>query len=170
MERRVLRIPGARPSLSYRRQNMLFLAPYLLGTLVLVVVPALMTLAVSFTDYHGIQAPTWFGLDNFRRLGKTPLVRVGLYNTLVFAAAAVPLRSAGGARAGAAPRRARTGRGAVPCGCLPADGHARGGLCPGLALDLEPGLRAAEPDPGGARAAGAGLADRGGNGAGWPSC
>lgn len=77
---------------SYQRQLALFLAPYLLGTLVLVVVPALMTLAVSFTDYHGIQAPTWSGLDNFKTLLTTPLVRTGLYNTLLFAGAAVPLR------------------------------------------------------------------------------
>ncbi len=76
----------------YRRQNALFLAPYLLGTAVLVVVPALMTLAVAFTDYQGIGAPVWVGLANFRRLGATPLVRQGLYNTLVFAALAVPLR------------------------------------------------------------------------------
>jgi multiple sugar transport system permease protein len=54
-----------------------------------------MTLAVSFTDYQGIKAPTWTGLDNFRRLGTTPLVRQGLYNTLIFAVAAVPLRLLG---------------------------------------------------------------------------
>jgi multiple sugar transport system permease protein len=84
-----------RPTLSYQRQNALFLVPYLLGTLVLVVVPALMTLAVSFADYHGIRPPTWVGLENFRRLAEAPLVRVGLYNTLIFAAAAVPLRLLG---------------------------------------------------------------------------
>lgn len=80
-----------RLSLSYRGQNALFLAPYLLGTLLLVVVPALMTAAIAFTDYQGIKPPAWVGLDNFRRLS-TPLVRLGLYNTLIFAGAAVPLR------------------------------------------------------------------------------
>ncbi len=94
-KRRATRAWGRRPNLSYQRQNVLFLAPYLLGTLVLVVVPALMTLAVSFTDYHAIQPPTWAGLDNFRRLAQEPLVRRGLYNTLLFAAAAVPLRLLG---------------------------------------------------------------------------
>ncbi len=79
----------------YRRQNALFLTPYLLGSLLLVVVPALMTLAVSFTDYQGIRAPTWIGLDNFRRLAETPLVRFSLYNTLIFVVAAVPLRLLG---------------------------------------------------------------------------
>ncbi len=85
----------SRRSFSYRFQIGLFLAPYLLGTLVLVVLPALMTLAVSFTDYHAIQPPAWSGLDNFRRLSESPLVRVGLYNTVLFAGVAVPLRLLG---------------------------------------------------------------------------
>ena len=82
-------------NLSYRRQLALFLAPYLLGTLVLVVLPALATVTVSFTDYQAIQPPTWVGLDNFRRLAETPLVRLGLYNTLIFAGLAIPLRLLG---------------------------------------------------------------------------
>ena len=82
-------------NLSYRRQLVLFLAPYLVGTLVLVVLPALATMTVSFTNYQAIAPPTWTGLDNFRRLAETPLVRLGLYNTLVFAGLAVPLRLVG---------------------------------------------------------------------------
>ncbi len=104
-------------NLSYRRQLALFLAPYLLGTLVLVVLPALATVAVSFTDYSAFtnysvsRLPAWVGLDNFRRLAETPLVRLSLNNTLIFAGLAVPLRLAGGARAGAAARRAAAGTG-----------------------------------------------------------
>ena len=82
-------------NLSYRRQIALFLTPYLLGTLVLVVLPALATVAVAFTDYQAIEPPTWVGLDNFRRLAETPLVRLALNNTLVFAGLAVPLRLLG---------------------------------------------------------------------------
>lgn len=84
-----------RPRLSYRGQMVLFLVPYLLGTLILVVVPAAATLALSFTEYHAIGKPLWVGLDNFRRMSETPLVRLSLYNTLIFAAAAVPLRLLG---------------------------------------------------------------------------
>jgi multiple sugar transport system permease protein len=81
--------------LSYRGQAALFLIPYLLGTLVLVVLPALATVALSFTEYHAADSPVWVGLDNFRRLAETPLVRLSLYNTLLFAGAAVPLRLLG---------------------------------------------------------------------------
>ncbi len=86
---------GGGRGLPYRGQIALFLVPYLLGTLVLVVVPALITLAISFTNYQGIRAPIWSGLDNLRHLATTPLVRTGLYNTLIFAGAAVPLRLLG---------------------------------------------------------------------------
>src|SRR5512143_2067344 len=84
-----------RSCLSYRRKVALFLSPYLLGTLVLVVLPALATVALSFTEYHAVGRPVWAGLDNFRRLSETPLVRLSLYNTLLFAGAAVPLRLLG---------------------------------------------------------------------------
>jgi multiple sugar transport system permease protein len=80
---------------SYRAQVVLFLVPYLLGTLVLVVLPALATVGIAFTEYHAVGSPKWVGLDNFRRLAATPVVKLGLYNTLLFAGAAVPLRLLG---------------------------------------------------------------------------
>jgi multiple sugar transport system permease protein len=81
--------------LSYRKQAYLFLVPYLLGTLVLVALPALATVAIAFTDYYAVQPPAWAGLENFRRLMTSPLVRTSLYNSLVFLALAVPLRVGG---------------------------------------------------------------------------
>lgn len=84
-----------RARLSYRGQIALFLSPFLLGTLVLVVLPALATVAISFTSYHAVDTPRWAGLDNFRRLVDTPVVRLSLYNTLLFAVLAVPLRLLG---------------------------------------------------------------------------
>jgi multiple sugar transport system permease protein len=84
-----------RVHLSYRGQVALFLVPYLLGTLVLIVLPALATVAIAFTEYHAVDPPVWVGLDNFRRLSETPLVRLSLYNTLLFAGTAVPLRLLG---------------------------------------------------------------------------
>jgi len=51
-----VRLGRLRTNLSYRRQLVLFLAPYLLGTLVLVVLPALATVTVSLTNYQAIGA------------------------------------------------------------------------------------------------------------------
>lgn len=86
--------PARRP-LTYQGRALLFLVPYLLGTLVLVVVPAAMTVFTAFTRYSGIAAPVWTGLENLRRITQTPLIRLSLYNTLVFVGLSVPLRLVG---------------------------------------------------------------------------
>ncbi|MGN9810109.1 carbohydrate ABC transporter permease [Micromonospora sp. BQ11] len=68
------------------------LAPYLLGLVGLVLLPALVTLALAFTEYDLLRPPTWVGLDNLIALADDPIFRVALLNSLVFALIAVPLR------------------------------------------------------------------------------
>jgi multiple sugar transport system permease protein len=80
---------------SYQRQIRLLLAPYLIGMALLVALPALATVAIVFTDYDAVQRPIWVGLDNFRRLIESPLVRLSLSNTVIFLILAVPLRLLG---------------------------------------------------------------------------
>jgi multiple sugar transport system permease protein len=49
------------------RTGLLFLAPWLIGVLVLQLYPLIATLIYSFTDYNGLQfPPNWVGLANFR--------------------------------------------------------------------------------------------------------
>jgi len=81
--------------LSYRGQMLLFLAPFFLGTLVLVVLPALATVALAFTTYYGIAPPTWAGLASLQRVTENPLIRRSLFNSMVFLGLAVPLRLLG---------------------------------------------------------------------------
>ena len=69
--------------------------PYLLGTLILTVVPVLATVAVAFTEYNAVRPPQWVGLANFSRLLDSPLVRLSLRNSLAFILLAVPLRLLG---------------------------------------------------------------------------
>ncbi len=87
--------PFKRRALSYQKQNWLFLLPYLVGTLLLVVLPTLMTVAVAFTSYNAIQSPTWAGLANFKQVFESPLIRLSIRNTMIFMGLAVPLRIAG---------------------------------------------------------------------------
>ncbi|WP_091091799.1 carbohydrate ABC transporter permease [Micromonospora nigra] len=68
------------------------LAPYLVGLVGLVLLPALVTLALAFTSYDLLRPPTWVGLDNLVALGDDPIFRTALVNSLVFALIAVPLR------------------------------------------------------------------------------
>ena len=76
----------------YRRQLTFLLLPFLLGTLLLTLIPALATVGLAFTEFNTIAAPQWNGLANFPRLFASPLVRTSLYSSLYFLALAVPLR------------------------------------------------------------------------------
>lgn len=94
------KIPVSRHNLrwlltSYDGQTRLFVLPFLLGSLFLVALPALVTLGIAFTQYNAIEPPRWVGLENFRRLLESPLARVSLRNSLVFLFLAVPLRLLG---------------------------------------------------------------------------
>jgi len=87
--------PPRRRLLSYRGQMLLFLAPFLLGTLVLVALPVLATVTIAFTRYYGIAPPTWAGLANLQRVTENLLIRRSLFNSMVFLGLAVPLRLLG---------------------------------------------------------------------------
>jgi len=80
---------GAR---GYAAQARLFLAPYLVGAVVLVVLPALATVVIAFTKFRGVGGPEFVGFNNFRALFDSFYVRTGLWNTLIFVVVAVPLR------------------------------------------------------------------------------
>ena len=85
-----------------------FLAPYVLGTVLLFVVPALMTFAYAFTNHTGLARPSFNGLDNARRLAADPLFAASLRASLIHVALAVPLRLLAATGLGlllAAPRR-----------------------------------------------------------------
>ena len=68
------------------------IGPYVLGALVLLVIPAIATFAVSFYELDLLGPSRWAGLENFQRLFEDPVFREALVNSLTFAAFAVPLR------------------------------------------------------------------------------
>jgi multiple sugar transport system permease protein len=71
-----------------------FAAPFVLGVVVLVVVPLAITLGLAFTNHDALGTPRFTGLANLRRLAGDPLFRTALWNSLIFVALAVPLRLA----------------------------------------------------------------------------
>ncbi len=81
-----------------RRENLaayLFLAPWLVGLVLITVGPMLASLYLSFTDYNLLQAPTWIGLENYARMfaddrGCTTRSRV----TFIYVLVSVPLQLA----------------------------------------------------------------------------
>lgn len=88
------------------------LGPYLLGTLLLIAVPALLAFAFAFARYDGINRPTWAGLGNFRALWRDPLFWIAARNSLFFVALAVPLRVGGALALALLLARRRRGAGA----------------------------------------------------------
>ncbi|MCL4263289.1 MAG: sugar ABC transporter permease [Anaerolineae bacterium] len=53
------------PHLTYQRRLQLLLAPYAIGIVLLVVVPAVVTFALAFFHYDGLTPPRWAGTLNF---------------------------------------------------------------------------------------------------------
>jgi multiple sugar transport system permease protein len=80
---------------SERRGLALLLAPYLFGLALLVFVPAAVTFGLALFRYDLITSPEWAGLANFRELWDDDLFRRSVRNSLMFVAAAVPLRLLG---------------------------------------------------------------------------
>ncbi len=71
------------------------LLPYLVGTLLLVGLPALMSGVLAFTSYDALTPPVYVGFANFRLLAADPIVGTAISNSLVFILLAVPLRILG---------------------------------------------------------------------------
>jgi multiple sugar transport system permease protein len=70
----------------------LLLTPYLVGGTALIVVPGLLTLALSLFDYDLIRAPRFVGLQNLQELFADDVFRIAVRNSISFLAVAVPLR------------------------------------------------------------------------------
>lgn len=70
--------------------------PWLLGTLLLVIGPALVTAGFAFTRYDALSPPRFAGLSVFTDLLAYTEFRRALISTLVIVAIAVPLRVGGG--------------------------------------------------------------------------
>lgn len=68
------------------------LIPYLVGLIALIVIPGLITLALSTFEYDMIRAPRFVGVENFVDLVTDDVFRISLRNSIVFLALAVPLR------------------------------------------------------------------------------
>jgi len=66
--------------------------PLIVAAVVLVAIPAAMTILFAFTDYDAVSAPRWNGLDNFARMWRDPIFATSLWNSLIFVVIAVPLR------------------------------------------------------------------------------
>jgi len=91
----------------------LLLAPWLLVALLLVGLPALLTLLLSLASWDGLTPPVFTGFRSYRMIASDPLTAIAVGNTLVFIAAAVPLRIAGALALALLLERPRRGTGSA---------------------------------------------------------
>ena len=63
-----------------------FLLPALLINALIILIPALLTLAMAFANWDGVSQPTFAGLDNFRALFDDPVFLPALLNNLKWTA------------------------------------------------------------------------------------
>jgi multiple sugar transport system permease protein len=81
----------------YQTQLKIMLAPFLIGLVLLVALPAAASLFVAFLNYSPLRPTTftWAGLEQFAKLKEDPLFWTALGNTLLYTAISVPLRMLG---------------------------------------------------------------------------
>jgi multiple sugar transport system permease protein len=68
----------------------MFALPWLIGLGLFTLYPFGAAIWYSFTDYSVLQRPVWIGLDNFSEMWSDQLFWKALWNTLLFAALAIP--------------------------------------------------------------------------------
>lgn len=74
--------------------GLLWIAPWAIGFVVFLLVPVLLALRTSFSDYGLIEQPLFIGTENYEELLGDSLFWIALRNTAVYAVAAVSLNLA----------------------------------------------------------------------------
>lgn len=86
---------GRRKPRADRRDNKaaaVFMAPWIVGLVVITLGPMLMSLYLSFTDYNLMRAPDWIGLENFSRMLEDERLHNSLKVTFTYVFVGVPLQ------------------------------------------------------------------------------
>jgi len=73
------------------RLALLFISPWLIGLLAFTVYPLAASLYYSFTDFDVLSKPVWIGGGNYADMAGDAVFWKSLYNTLYYAAFAIPL-------------------------------------------------------------------------------
>lgn len=73
------------------KNGLLFISPWIVGTIALTLYPVIASLYYSFTDYDVVSSPKWVGLENYRQLMSDPQLTAAVKNTLYYTALFVPL-------------------------------------------------------------------------------
>lgn len=73
-------------------EGYLYISPWLVGVVLLSIVPMLMSFGLSFTEYEILTPPRFVGLGNYMQVVKDELFWKSLWNTVYYVLGSVPLR------------------------------------------------------------------------------
>lgn len=73
----------------------MLLAPFIVGSALLVVLPVLATLVLAFMEYDALSAPVWSGLQNFVTIFRREVFWTAVWNSLAYVGMAAPLQLLG---------------------------------------------------------------------------
>jgi pectin-derived oligosaccharide transport system permease protein len=88
---------GARRKVGREKENLaayLFLAPWLLGLLLITIGPIVASLYLSFTNYNLLQPAKWIGFENFSRMLSDERLHNALRVTFTYVLVSVPVQLA----------------------------------------------------------------------------
>ena len=70
-----------------------YITPGMIIILIFCIVPIIMTLYYSFTDYNLAQSPDWIALENYEKVLTNSQLRRALWNTVIYVIITVPLQT-----------------------------------------------------------------------------
>ena len=73
------------------RDGLICVSPWILGLSIFILLPAVMAVYYSFCDYSVLRDPVWIGTGNYTDLAGDPVFWQSLWNTVFYAAIALPL-------------------------------------------------------------------------------
>lgn len=94
MKKRTCALCPRRSALKKEAAGLLFASPWIVGFLVLSVLPILLSAWYSLCEYNIFQPPAFVGFENYAKLFHDELFLTSVYNTLFFTAISVPLNIA----------------------------------------------------------------------------
>jgi multiple sugar transport system permease protein len=73
------------------RRGLLFVSPWIIGFLAFTVFPLVYSVVISLTRYTGFLSAKWYGVQNYVRLFRDPIVGTAAKNTMWYTIFAVPI-------------------------------------------------------------------------------
>jgi len=73
------------------RNGLLFILPNVLGFMIFIMIPVLVSFGLSFTDWDGFGDPNFVGFTNYVKMFSNTTFKISFWNTLYFTVVSVPV-------------------------------------------------------------------------------